>query len=106
MTNSESEPPLSNRVAYSGVVRSSLRDLLHRADSVGRVHEVRDAVREIDRRLRLYPQFGEPGQDLNLAGETVWRGTVWPLVVHYILDEPRRTVIVIQPFLTYSRVGY
>jgi hypothetical protein len=54
-------------------------------------------VKEIDTRLRSYPQFGQPLQDLLLEPGQAWIGTVPPLVVKYVLDEEKRQVTVVVP---------
>ena len=56
------------------------------------------AVKEIDARLRIYPQFGEPLRDLKTAGETLRIMSISPLVVRYIIDENERAVFVVAPF--------
>ena len=58
------EAPVPYRVVYSERARESLRELVARARKRGLGRQVLDAAKEIDRRLRLYPQFGEPLMDL------------------------------------------
>jgi hypothetical protein len=36
-------------------------------------------------------------RDLQTAGETLWIGTIPPLVVQYILDEEKRLVFIVVP---------
>jgi hypothetical protein len=93
------------RVVYSGYVRDQLKALLARASAINLRQEVAGAVRDIDARLRVYPQFGQPLQDLKTEGETAWVGVVEPLVVRYVIDEPRRLVFVLVPFQPLSRLG-
>jgi hypothetical protein len=52
------------------------------------------AVKEFDRRLRLYPQFGEPLIDLTHELGQVWIGIVRPLAVRYGVFDERRMVMV------------
>jgi len=52
------------------------------------------ALREFDRRLRLYPQFGEPLTDLTREPGQVWIGIVRPLAMRYGVIDERRVVIV------------
>jgi hypothetical protein len=95
-----SEPsgnPAGYRVVYSERVRIELKELLTSAAARGLGQQALNAVKEIDARLRVYPQFGEPLRDLNTAGETVWTGTIPPLVVQYIIDEEKRLVFVVVP---------
>jgi hypothetical protein len=100
-------PPINPyHVSYSGRVRDALRNLLVRASGVGRGAVALAAVREIDRRLRIYPHFGEPLRDLITPGETDWIGTVDPLVVQYIIDEPHRAVFVIVPIKAIPGCGF
>ncbi|MBI1915929.1 MAG: hypothetical protein HYS12_14520 [Planctomycetes bacterium] len=90
--------PVPYRVVYSGLVRNSLRNLVVRAAARSRSSEVLAAAREIDRRLKIYPQFGETLRDLHTVGETVWHAAVPPLHVFYIIDDPNRAVFVVEPF--------
>lgn len=64
-----------------------------------------DAVKTIDRLLRLYPQFGELLRDLKFEGHQLWIAVVPPLVVQYIVDEERRMVFVVVPLLPLPRTG-
>ena len=82
-----------------------MQALLARADALGLRPTIAAAVREIDARLRVYPQFGQPLRDLATAGETLWIGTVGPLVVKYVIDDPGRLVFVVQPFQPLPRLG-
>ena len=96
--NDAVEAPIPYRVIYSERVRSNLREL-HRGAAVrGLGDQVLDAVKQIDARLRLYPQFGQPLRDLATPGETVWIGIVAPLVVQYVIDEAMHMVFVVAPF--------
>jgi hypothetical protein len=52
------------------------------------------ALREFDRRLRLYPQFGEPLFDLTREPGQVWMGIVRPLAMRYGVFDERRVVMV------------
>jgi len=85
------------RVVYSERVRRALMDLLSRAKALGFAEQVLQAIKEIDARLRLYPQFGEPLRQLKQVGQTMFVGTVAPLVVQYIIDEENRLVFVVVP---------
>jgi len=85
------------RVVYSERVRTDLRELLTRAVACGLGQQALTALREIDTRLRVDPQFGEPLRDLKTEGETLWIGTIPPMVVQYVIDEERRSVFVVVP---------
>jgi hypothetical protein len=92
-------------VVYSERARESLRELVARARKRGLGRQVLDAAKEIDRRLRLYPQFGEPLMDLTQEARQLWVGTVEPLVVHYAIYEERRLVMVAVPLLPLPGAG-
>ena len=85
------------RVVYSERVRAELKELLTRATEAGRGPEALDAVRQLHSRLRIYPEFGQPLRDLHTEGETLWVGSVGPLVAQYIIDRDRRLVFVVVP---------
>ena len=51
------------------------------------------ALREFDRRLRIYPQFGDPLVDLKKEPGQVWIGIVPPLAMRYGVFDERRLVI-------------
>jgi hypothetical protein len=91
--------PIPYRVVYSERVRAGLKEILARAVARGLGRQTLDAAKELDSRLRVYPQFGEPLYDLKTQGETLWSGTVPPLVVQYVLDEAQRLVFVVRPVM-------
>jgi len=96
-----SEPtsrPVPYRVIYSERVRTGIRELLAQLAAQGSGRQALDALHQLDARLRVYPQFGEPLRDLKTPGETLWAGTVPPFVVNYAIDEERRLVFVVRPF--------
>jgi hypothetical protein len=84
-------------VSYSGRVRDALKALVTRARGANLAPQVLAAIREIDHRLQIYPQFGQPLRDLTLDSAQLWIGVVPPLVVHYIIDEPSHQVLVVLP---------
>ncbi len=103
-----SEPPskpVPYRVAYSERVRNAARELVAQARARGLTPQVLAALREIDERLHLYPQFGQPLRDLRLEPAQLWIGVVPPLVVQYILDEERRLVIIVVPITAQPESG-
>jgi hypothetical protein len=85
------------RVVYSERVRNGIWDHLAELAARGSAQQALDAIKRLDARLRVYPQFGEPLRDLKTPGETLWAGTVPPFVAHYIIDEERRLVFVVSP---------
>ena len=52
------------------------------------------ALEEFDRRLRIYPQFGDPQSDLTREPGQVRIGIVPPLTMRYAVFEERREVTV------------
>jgi hypothetical protein len=84
-------------VSYSGAAREALRELAARAWASGHGPANARAVKEFDRLLHLYPQFGEPLADLTVEAGQVWRATVSPLVMRYAIYEERRLVVVAAP---------
>jgi hypothetical protein len=74
-----------------------LKDLIARAITRGLSQPVLDALKTINDRLAVYPQFGEPLRDLKTRGETLWVATVPPLTVQYVIDGERRLVFVVVP---------
>jgi hypothetical protein len=104
-----SEPgrvPNPYRVVYSDRVPTALLGLAARAREGGLGPQFVAAVKEIDRRLRIYPQFGQPVYNLKLEPAQVWIGVVPPLVVRYSLDAERRLVMVGIPILPLPRSGF
>ena len=51
-------------------------------------------MKELDRLLHVYPQFGEPLMDLTQHSGQVYIGTVPPLMVRYAVLEEMRLVLV------------
>jgi hypothetical protein len=86
--------PTPYRVEYSEKVRQRLLALADIARQRGDGGEFIAALTEFDRRLRIYPQFGEPLVDLKKEPGQVWIGTVRPLAMRYGVLEERRLVIV------------
>lgn len=89
--------PIPYQVAYSEYVRNELKKLIARAEERGFGSQVLTAVRELDRYLHEYPQFGQPLRDLSLESSQQWVGVVQPLVVHYAIYEDKRLVTVTKP---------
>ena len=94
--------------SYSGRVIDLLREMIAR--NPAHAAQLLAAVREIDRRLRIYPQFGQPLRDLTVAGAQLWVGAVFPLVVQYVVVEPDtsghgREVMVVRPFTPLPHTG-
>jgi hypothetical protein len=105
MTDSSSSPAPRYRVSYSERVRIDLRRLAAIAKQREMAKQFRDALQEIDDRLHVYPQFGEPLRDLTSESMHLYIGSVSPLVVKYVNDEERRIVIIGVPFLPLPKSG-
>jgi hypothetical protein len=84
--------PVPYRVVYSERVRQRLLALADTARERGDGEAFLAALREFDRRLGLYPQFGEPLIDLTQEPGQVWLGFVRPLAMRYGVFDERRVV--------------
>jgi hypothetical protein len=73
------------RVSYSERVLEEFAKLISR--NPDRENIIRTAFREINRRLRIYPQFGEAKKDLSIEPAQLWIGSYPPLAIHYVLVE-------------------
>ena len=91
------EEPAPYRVSYSGRVRQRLLELADAARARGDGEAFLAALREFDRRLRVYPQFGDPLIDLQAEAGQVRLGVVPPLAMRYGVLEERRVVLVASP---------
>jgi hypothetical protein len=74
-------------------VRQRFLALADIAQQRGDAEEFIAALKEFDRRLRIYPQFGEPLVDLKKEPGQVWIGIVRPLAMRYGVFDERRLVI-------------
>ncbi|HEY7155040.1 MAG TPA: hypothetical protein VH575_13845, partial [Gemmataceae bacterium] len=70
-----SNAPIPYQVSYSEFVRIELKKLIARAEERGLGVEVCAAVKEINRRLHVYPEFGDPLIDLSLESGQIRIGT-------------------------------
>ncbi len=86
--------PVPYRVAYAERVRQRLLALADVARQRGDGEAFVAAVKEIHRRLCLYPQFGEPLFDLTHETGQVWLGVVRPVSMRYGVLDDRRVVLV------------
>jgi hypothetical protein len=86
--------PVPYRVVYSERVRQRLLALADVARERGDGEAFVAAVKEIHRRLCLYPQFGEPLLDLRQEAGQVWLGIIRPLSMRYGVLDDRRIVMV------------
>ena len=93
------DSPVPYRVSYSEAVQQKLSAFADEALDQGLGEPFLASLKEFDSRLRVYPQFGDPLADLKLTPSQLWIGVVWPVVMRYTLDDQRRLVIVVAPFL-------
>ena len=103
-----SQPPSPSfyRVIPSGRVSAELKALFKRAQAVGLGWQVLDALKALHRVLSVYPQFGEPVRDLKTVQETIYVASFPPLFVEYVIDEPRREVVIGIPFKVMPNSGF
>jgi hypothetical protein len=94
------------QVSYSGQVRAEIQAIGARARAKGVGQAFVDALKAMDYRLRVFPQFGEPLRDLLLSPSKMWIGVIFPLVLHYSVDDERRVVMVASPVKTLPRCGF
>ena len=95
--SSPSNDPEPYDVVYSEAAKDSLARLVALARSRGLGAEAIQAVKEINDRLQLYPQFGEPVRDYEAIGITGYLGHIWQISFTYGVDEERRIVYLIRP---------
>jgi hypothetical protein len=88
------DSPTPYRVSYSTAVQQRLRELAAVARERGDGEQYLAALREFDRRLRVYPQFGDPLIDLVAEAGQVRLGAVPPLSMRYGVAEDERLVMV------------
>lgn len=100
-----SNDPIPYRVVYSERVRNEFKKLTAKAKERGLGTQVLDAMKELDERLHVYPQFGDLLRDLALGSAQLRIGIVPPLVVRYILDEKERLVMIVAPVLSLPGSG-
>ncbi len=82
------------RVSYTGRVRQRIIELAAQARERGDGPAFVAALQEFDRRLHVYPQFGDPLLDLQAEAGQVRLGVVPPLAMRYGVLEERRMVLV------------
>ncbi len=98
--------PVPYRVSYTVRVRERLAALAETARHRGDAPAYIAALQEFDRRLHIYPQFGEPLYDLTRTPGQVWIGILLPLSMKYIIfDEPREVTIAALPVLLPKRTS-
>lgn len=97
------ERPAPYVVSYTGAVRQRLRELAAAARARGDGAEYLAALREFDRRLRVYPQFGDPLMDLRAQIGQFRLGVVPPLAMRYgVFEEQRQVHVAALPVLLHK----
>jgi hypothetical protein len=101
------------RVTYSRRVLDELEQLILRNPS--HAQRISAAAIEIDRRLRIYPQFGQPLRSLSLKQAQLWIATLPPLSLHSVLleyDDDKKAetgvhgeVMIVRSFKPFARSG-
>jgi hypothetical protein len=86
------EPTAPYRLVYSDAVKRHLRELANAAFARGDGPAFTAALKEFDRRLRLFPQFGDPLSDLEVGGGQIRLGIIRPLSMRYGVNEDLRIV--------------
>ena len=81
-------------VTYSGRVQQRLAELAAIAKARGDSEEFLIALGEFDRRLRVYPQFGDPLTDLLAEEGQIRLGVIPPLTMRYGVLEEQKVVFV------------
>ena len=95
--------PTPYHVSCSEKIRLELLSFADKAHEHGLEFDYLAGLKAIERLLRIYPQFGEPLTDLKLEPSQLWIGSVWPIVMRYTLDDQRRLVMIVAPFLLLPR---
>jgi hypothetical protein len=101
------------KVSYSRRVLDHLKEMILRNPS--RATSISSAAIEIDRRLQVYPQFGQPLRDLSVKPAQLWIATLPPLTLQYVLvdyDDQKKAetglhgvVMIVRPFKPIPRTG-
>lgn len=89
----KSDPPVPYTVEYSSFVLQHLRLLAREAATRGDGPAFTAALREFHRRLKLFPQFGDPILDLSVEEGQIRLGIIRPLAMRYGVYEERRLVL-------------
>src|SRR3984957_11485160 len=101
------------KVSCSRRVLDKLKELILRNPT--HASSIRSAAIEIDRRLHIYPQFGQPLRNLSVKPAQLWIATLPPLCLQYLLieyDDERKAetglhgvVLIMRPFTPFPHTG-
>jgi hypothetical protein len=92
-----SDAPVPYTVDYSAFVLHRLREMARAAQARGDGPAFTAALKEFDRLLRLYPQFGDPLTDLTGEPGIIYNGIIPPISMRYGVYESQRLVLVVAP---------
>jgi hypothetical protein len=98
--------PIPYRFISSGRVNAELRRLIQRAQGAGFGPQVLTALKDLQRILSIYPQYGDPLRNLVMPGEAVYAAAFPPLYIEYIIDEPNRSVFIVIPIKALPKAGF
>lgn len=86
--------PQPYQVSLSNRVFEKVQEFAAIATARGDGEAFLAALREFNRRLSLYPQFGDPLIDLRVEAGQIRLGIVPPLAMRYAVYEEKRLVVV------------
>ena len=95
MSDAPGGPVAEYAVSASGRVAERLGELYRLSVRRGDGAQFLAALAELERRLRIYPQFGDPLTDLTVGEGTVRVGIIRPLSIRYIIREDARQVLLV-----------
>lgn len=101
--STDADTPQPYRVGLSEQVNDKILGLAAAARGRGDGEAFLAALREFYRRLRVYPQFGDPLIDLRQEAGHIRIGIVPPLAMRYGVLEERRVVFVAAPPVLLSK---
>ena len=93
MSDPTETDPVEYVISCSQRVRERLIELSVVSRKRGDGPKFVEALEEFQRRLRWYPQFGDPLADLPGVEGTIRIGVIRPLSIRYLVVESRRMVL-------------
>ena len=98
--DADRDTPRPYHVSVSAWVSEKLLELADATKARGDGEAFLAALREFHRRLRIYPQFGDPLIDLSQEEGQIRLGMVPPLAMRYgVLEERRLVFLAARPVL-------